>query len=186
MFGPPPKHAPSPSHASAIVQYLPSSQDVPFGAATTTHDPIGPISWPMLHTAILHGGVLICEQSCSQAFGSPLELLLLLLLLDDDSGRGALPTSHPPTLQSTGTTSPIKRAYLVRPIISSAPILPRHCKTWTQIATNFAPPLCFLENPRHAKPIPACWSSELRANVGARHLPSSKHEAQTKTIVNLL
>ncbi len=111
-FGAPPPQVPL-SQESLTVQNLPSSHAVPFGDGTTMQVLSGPISCPVLHTAIVHCGVSNFVQSTPQGPTSlppvPLLVLLPLLLLLPVVLMGASPEAQAqPEPHTTGSKSPTR------------------------------------------------------------------------------
>jgi hypothetical protein len=113
LFGVPPAQVPL-SQTSLTVQNLPSSHAVPFGDGTTTQVLIGPISCPVLHTAIVHCGVSSFVQSTPHGPKSPppVPLPLLLLLPVVLSGNSPDAQEHPAP-HTTGSKSPTRRKFLM-------------------------------------------------------------------------
>ena len=122
VFWPPPTQVPVPSQTSPMLQYWPSSHELPFGDGTTTQVFNGPISCPVLHTATVHCGVSNAPQSTPQGPRSlpPVPLLLLLLLLVVSLMGGTPEPQEHPTFHTTGSKSKTGRKFLIRPTI-------RHC-----------------------------------------------------------
>jgi hypothetical protein len=79
-FAGPPTHEP-PLHVSLVVQNRPSSQAVPFGDGTTMQVFSGPLTCPVLHTAISHGAVFSAEQSTLQGLDDPPPVPLVVVVV---------------------------------------------------------------------------------------------------------
>src|SRR5829696_6972950 len=109
------------SQLSPTVQYLPSSQELPFAEATMTHVLIGPSAWPVLHTASAHCAVSISEQSSAHGEPPPAPPpppVLLLLLVSCVSGS-SMPGPHEhPVMHMTESRSNHGRKCRVRSSIS--------------------------------------------------------------------
>jgi hypothetical protein len=114
-FGVPPTQVPL-SQVSLMVQNLPSSHALPFGDGTTTQVFSGPITCPMLHTAIVHGGVSNPEQSTPQGPRSPPPAPPPPPSLGGSSVIGASPGTQVQfaAFPTSGSKSKILRKFLMR------------------------------------------------------------------------
>jgi hypothetical protein len=91
---------------SPVVQKSPSSQGVPLGAGTMTQTFLGPATWPVLHSATVHGSVFSAAQSSAHGLEdeppAPLELLLELEPLEVELASCVDEDPPHPTSQTTG------------------------------------------------------------------------------------
>jgi hypothetical protein len=105
VFAVPPMQAP-PSQVSPMVQNLPSSHGSPF-VGITTHVFSGPrYCAASLHTAVVHSGVSIFEQSIPQGPNSSPPVLLLLLVVLGSLSRTWPCAQVQPACHITGSKSP--------------------------------------------------------------------------------